>query len=746
MYAASAWASGPIRSSSRAGIPSARTASENAREVKQFEEEYGEDWDGTMIEYDSDFVDLPKYVGQALLKGNIRTVLQWLGKGKVRERVNAKWEDGGNAGLLFFAVMKKQLDLMSYLLLNGADVNILNVGGASVLTSSCFLADSPLEAIRLLLSWGAEHIESGKQMTKERKLSFCHETSSRGHVKIANLMLSELGGRRCEIISAPKTRDDLVGKTCMAEEYIEISDQYKVRMEFTNEVLLLGTDHLKRRDRTPQDPGYYVECKNNRLKRRDFKSNAECRAIVVSLREDVEESSEADPDAEAKAEQAAADLLSELGLGDIEGQSSSAMKKEKQPAASDKKKKRGGKKKRRYRRTNVRYGVDAAGDEANEENLNLLENFLNDDSNVSPTSRFTYVIMLAESIRTDGVELKSIEPYSLLVAKKKTGWGERKFSANKDMYAMDIKRRDPTAKINKKSKSIKALREMPRALPLSAADRQFVIKEEAQARECVKEMLGPDDENGGSGIITETDKLRYIVLFCSDEVIAAYLRAQRVLEGGPNGELSLRNHAERQPEWYNMSGNGSDMRVLNDVDSDCEEVEKLEKAGLDNRSRMSEGTYERFNKAHAIARATKIGDDDLVMMDGDDRQSFLQGQPVSPLYWWHMFDLHTLLFRTVAILDANTGVSSDTLPRQALAQGVKDSVASINRLTQAQLLSQQTNLERERYTVELQKFAPHFAGNPAAIASIERRIAQIDSQLADVAKLLHPESNEGNST
>ncbi|EJK64259.1 hypothetical protein THAOC_15024, partial [Thalassiosira oceanica] len=32
---------------------------ENARWVKQFEAEYGEDWDGTMIEYDSDFVDLP---------------------------------------------------------------------------------------------------------------------------------------------------------------------------------------------------------------------------------------------------------------------------------------------------------------------------------------------------------------------------------------------------------------------------------------------------------------------------------------------------------------------------------------------------------------------------------------------------------------------------------------------------------------------------------------------------------------
>ncbi|EJK69547.1 hypothetical protein THAOC_09183, partial [Thalassiosira oceanica] len=58
-------------------------------------------------------------------------------------------------------------------------------------------------------------------------------------------------------------------------------------------------------------------------------------------------SSDVNPDAEAKAEQAAADLLSELGLGDLEGPSSSALKMEKEPAASGKKKKRGGKKKRR---------------------------------------------------------------------------------------------------------------------------------------------------------------------------------------------------------------------------------------------------------------------------------------------------------------------------------------------------------------------------------------------------------------
>ncbi|EJK59686.1 hypothetical protein THAOC_20055 [Thalassiosira oceanica] len=73
----------------------------NAREVKRFEVEYGEDWDGTMIEYDSDFVDLPKYVAVAFGWGNLRAVLQWLSKGNLKERVTAKWEEGGNLGLLY---------------------------------------------------------------------------------------------------------------------------------------------------------------------------------------------------------------------------------------------------------------------------------------------------------------------------------------------------------------------------------------------------------------------------------------------------------------------------------------------------------------------------------------------------------------------------------------------------------------------------------------------------------------------
>ena len=319
-----------------------------ARKVKQFKAKYGEDWDGTIIEYSDDLISLPMYVVKAVGEGNFRTVLQWLGKGNIKERVNAKLEDLGNTGLLWAAATTNHHDLMSYLLLNGADVNILHSTGASVLTQ--LLNDEAVtsKTLRLILSWGSELFFEGKQLTKEEKLESCTPLNRSITAAAAKLMSSDLGGRRCEIVSVPNTCGNLVGKTCVVEEYLEESDQYKVKMEFTNEVLLLGADCLKRRDRTPQDPGYYVECKNNRLIRRDFKSNEECQTFVTTLCADDEMIAAVDPDSEAKAEQAAADLLAELGLENLEGPSSSATKKEKESVpATGKKKKRGGKKKGR---------------------------------------------------------------------------------------------------------------------------------------------------------------------------------------------------------------------------------------------------------------------------------------------------------------------------------------------------------------------------------------------------------------
>ena len=126
------------------------------------------------------------------------------------------------------------------------------------------------------------------------------------------------------------------------DEYLPDSNQYKVTLETkSKEVLVLGPDNLKRRDRTPQDCGYYIEFKNGRTIRHDFNSSEDCQAFVAALNNDGETQPAVTEEAETRAEQAAAELLAELGLDDSPIESSGGRKTKKS------KKKKGGKKKKK---------------------------------------------------------------------------------------------------------------------------------------------------------------------------------------------------------------------------------------------------------------------------------------------------------------------------------------------------------------------------------------------------------------
>ena len=94
---------------------------------------------------------------------------------------------------------------------------------------------------------------------------------------------NELVKRRCEIINL-NHRKDLIGQTCIVEKYIAKKDRYKVTTEHTGETFLVGPDNLKRRDRTPDDPGYYVTFEEGEYKRHTFASNEECQEFVRSVR------------------------------------------------------------------------------------------------------------------------------------------------------------------------------------------------------------------------------------------------------------------------------------------------------------------------------------------------------------------------------------------------------------------------------------------------------------------------------
>jgi len=315
------------------------------------EKEVGADWDGVTVLQDNNGkppVVMPDYIYMAIRKGDIRSVLRWINANRTEDRANAissAVELCGDSPLLAAAVFNN-LALMSLLLQLGADVNSRDSAGFTAISmtfssskiGSGFVSVS--EGIRLLLSWGASFFP-GDGHSRESHIS---SATKRGAHDIANLLASELGGRRCEIVSLT-SQPELNGKTCVADEYLPDSNQYKVTLETkSKDVLVLCPDNLKRRDRTPQDCGYYIEFRNGRTIRHDFDSSEDCRAFVSAL-----DRGEARPvvteEAEARAEQAAAELLAELGL---DGPSSGVRASDEQ--AGKPKKKKGGKKKKKKKK------------------------------------------------------------------------------------------------------------------------------------------------------------------------------------------------------------------------------------------------------------------------------------------------------------------------------------------------------------------------------------------------------------
>lgn len=85
-------------------------------------------------------------------------------------------------------------------------------------------------------------------------------------------------------------------------------------MNVTSEIV--GPGHLKQRNRTPDDPGYYIEYKNGTTICRNFESNEQCQAHFTTLKSMGEMPVNANAEAEARAERAAANVLAELDLGE----------------------------------------------------------------------------------------------------------------------------------------------------------------------------------------------------------------------------------------------------------------------------------------------------------------------------------------------------------------------------------------------------------------------------------------------
>ncbi|EJK49615.1 hypothetical protein THAOC_31492 [Thalassiosira oceanica] len=314
--------------------------------LKGAEDLVGSDWDGVTVLEDKNKrkppVVMPDYIFKATGKGDIKAVLRWINANRTEDRVNAV-SSGGAASMsaLCIAAVNNQSALMTQLLQLGANVD--GRASSGITATSYTFGDSEglpsrngSEKARLLLSWGASFFPESV-CSRE----FCISSARKyGKHELANLLESELGGRRCEIVNL-SVQPELNGKTCVADEYLPDSNQYRVTLETkSKEVLVLSPEHLKRRDRTPDDCGYYIEFKNGRTIQHDFDSSQDCQAFVLAL-----EKGDAQPvvteETAARAEQVAAELLAELELDDPPDESSKCCK------TKTSKKKKGGKKKRK---------------------------------------------------------------------------------------------------------------------------------------------------------------------------------------------------------------------------------------------------------------------------------------------------------------------------------------------------------------------------------------------------------------
>ena len=312
--------------------------------LKDAEDRVGADWDGVTVLEDNrkPSVVMPEHIYMAVLRGDIKSVLKWINANRREDRVNAiSSTEISGMPVLSNASMCNHLTLMTLLLQLGADVDIRDSDGMTaislVFSQAAFQQGDASKRVRLLLSWGATFFPDDG-CSRE----VCtHEARNAGANELVNMLESELGGRRCEIIDLT-SRPELNGKTCVADEYLPNSNQYKVTLETKGkEVLVLDPDNLMRRDRTPQDCGYYIEFKNGRTIRHDFDSSEDCQAFVATLNK-CESQPVVTVEAEARAEQAAAELLAELGLDNSPAKVPTSDNQAKKP-----KKKKGGKGKKK---------------------------------------------------------------------------------------------------------------------------------------------------------------------------------------------------------------------------------------------------------------------------------------------------------------------------------------------------------------------------------------------------------------
>ena len=225
-----------------------------------------------MEEYSTSYFVMPCAIVDAVRVDDAQTILDWLGSPVEESKVDSRNTD---FTMMHMTAIYGNKQLASLLLQLGAAVDDYDFnGGTPILHALIKSRGFVNEIVTLLYEWGAslEHHIPGE-----------NGANADAWLATTPMFQNELVKRRCEIIDLNQHKD-LIGQTCIVEKYIAKKDRYKVTTEHAHETFLVGRDNLKWRDRTPDDPGYYVTFEGGEYKRHTFASNEECQEFVRCLR------------------------------------------------------------------------------------------------------------------------------------------------------------------------------------------------------------------------------------------------------------------------------------------------------------------------------------------------------------------------------------------------------------------------------------------------------------------------------
>ncbi|EJK45469.1 hypothetical protein THAOC_35913 [Thalassiosira oceanica] len=169
----------------------------------------------------------------------------------------------------------RHVDLTSLLLQHRAAVNVYGANGATPILGPLWEGSGLVsEIVSTLYGWGASlehHLRGEDGAHVDATLATTPHVPGR-------VRQETLRDRQPEPTQGSH-RPDVYREKCIAKK-----DRYKVTTEHARETFLVRRDNLRRRDRTPDDPGYYVTFEGGEYKRHTFTSNKECQEFVRSRR------------------------------------------------------------------------------------------------------------------------------------------------------------------------------------------------------------------------------------------------------------------------------------------------------------------------------------------------------------------------------------------------------------------------------------------------------------------------------